>query len=338
MLKCNNISALLAAIASKQTLYLPTDGNDGKAHFTKWCESAEYSKKLNTVRSAKDFFFPHTENLMAFKLEGKSIEVIDTREEAEDFVIFGMRECDVKSLAVLDKVFLSDPVDTYYASRREHGILMSVACNFPLESCFCSTFGIDASKPCGDIACYIDGHDIYLDAKTEKGKSLLESLGDLCIECDDSAVKALQSIIKERLDNLPLSGLTTVGFGAGQTEKLFDDERWEAMSKACLGCGTCTYTCPTCQCYDIRDFDNGKSVCRYRCWDSCMYSDFTKMSAGQPRTSQMQRFRQRFLHKLVYFPENNDGLFSCVGCGRCLNHCPASLNIVKVMKELGGKK
>ena len=63
-----------------------------------------------------------------------------------------------------------------------------------------------------------------------------------------------------------------------------------------------------------------------------MYSDFTKMSAGQPRPTQLERFRQRFMHKLVYFPANNDGMYSCVGCGRCVEKCPSSLNIVKVIK------
>jgi predicted aldo/keto reductase-like oxidoreductase len=31
-------------------------------------------------------------------------------------------------------------------------------------------------------------------------------------------------------------------------------------------------------------------------------------------------------------------MFSCVGCGRCLAKCPISMNIVKVMKKIGGKK
>ena len=66
-----------------------------------------------------------------------------------------------------------------------------------------------------------------------------------------------------------------------------------------------------------------------------MYSDFTKMSAGQPRPTQLERFRQRFMHKLVYFPDNNDGIFGCVGCGRCLAKCPIHMNIVKVIKTLG---
>ena len=102
----------------------------------------------------------------------------------------------------------------------------------------------------------------------------------------------------------------------------------------CLGCGTCTFVCPTCQCYDIRDFNTGDGVVRFRCWDSCMYSDFTKMSAGNPRLTQLERFRQRFMHKLVYFPANNNGEYGCVGCGRCLAKCPISMNIVKVAKTL----
>jgi heterodisulfide reductase subunit C len=43
------------------------------------------------------------------------------------------------------------------------------------------------------------------------------------------------------------------------------------------------------------------------------------------------------MHKLVYFPERY-GMFSCVGCGRCLARCPISMNIVKVMKAIGGEE
>ena len=121
----------------------------------------------------------------------------------------------------------------------------------------------------------------------------------------------------------------------------FNSPVWEELYKPCLACGTCTFVCPTCQCYDIKDYDTGHGVQRYRCWDSCMYSDFTMKAHGNNRNSQMQRFRQRFMHKLVYYPVNNNGMFSCVGCGRCVEKCPSSLNIVKVIKAFenqGGEK
>lgn len=332
-----NIDSFFAAIAESNTLYIPQDTAAG-AKFEKWEQGKALSEALNTVRSAKDFFFPQTENLMDFKMDGKNIEIIDTREECEDFVIFGVRACDVKSFEVLDRVFLAEPADSYYKNRREHGIIISLACTKPAETCFCGTFGIDAASPEGDIVCHKTDDALYMQAMTDKGESLLKSLEKATEESDASAVSEQKELIKERLSRLPLSSLSADSFGGEKTSEFFNAPEWGELSESCLGCGTCTFVCPTCQCYDIRDFDTGNGVKRFRCWDSCMYSDFTKMSAGQPRLTQLERFRQRFMHKLVYYPANNDGLFSCVGCGRCLSKCPIQMNIVKVMKKLGGPK
>ncbi len=335
-LSLEKLPALFAAIAEKETLYLPVDTETG-AKYTRFCEGMTLSSALNTVRSAKDFFFPQTENLVEFKMEGKSIEVIDPRTESEDFVVFGVRSCDARSFSILDKVFLADPVDTYYKNRREHGTIVSMACTRPQETCFCGTFDIDATDPEGDVASWKTEDAIYFDAKTEKGGALLAALSDLLSDADSDAVNAQKEETKKILAKLPLKDLTTDGFGDVMMEK-FNAPEWKSLSEACLGCGTCTFVCPTCQCYDIKDFNTGHGIKRFRCWDSCMYSDFTKMAHGNPRTSQLERFRQRFMHKLVYFPANNNGEFGCVGCGRCLQKCPISMNIVKVMKTLGGKK
>ena len=329
------LDSLFSALAENNVLYMPVDTKTG-AKFEKWEDGKKLSDSLNTVRSAKDFFFPQTENLMDFKVEGKKIEVIDTRSETEDFVVFGVRACDVKSFDVLDRVFLAEPQDSYYKNRREHGVIMSLACTKPNETCFCTTFGIDAAEPAGDVVCHKTENALYLDAKTEKGEKLLKALEGITESTDDTAVTEQQKVTRERMANLPLASLKSDAFGDGKTKEFFDRPEWKELSESCLGCGTCTFVCPTCQCYDIKDFNTGHGVKRFRCWDSCMYSEFTKMSAGQPRLTQLERFRQRFMHKLVYFPTNNDGMFSCVGCGRCLAKCPIQMNIVKVMKKLGG--
>lgn len=331
----NQLDALLAAIAAQQKLYVPIDTAAG-AQFAPWSDGCKLSDALNTVRSPKDFFFPQTETLMKFRMEGKSIEIIDTRTESEPFVVFGVRACDAQAFDVLDRVFLADPVDTYYQNRRTHGVIVTMACTRPHETCFCGTFGIDPAAPAGDVACWKTADALYLDAKTDKGAALLDSVASLTEPADDEAVTAQQTEIRARMQRLPLANLRADAFGAGKTEAFFNDPAWAALSESCLGCGTCTFVCPTCQCYDIKDFNTGHGVQRFRCWDSCMYSEFTKMSAGQPRLTQLERFRQRFMHKLVYFPTNNDGMFSCVGCGRCVAKCPIQMNIVKVMKTLGG--
>ncbi len=334
----DKINEFFSAIAKSATLYLPTDQEDGNSKYTKWQEGAVWSEKLNTVRSPKDFFFPQTENLMEFKTEGKNIEVIDTRSATEDFVVFGVRACDVKSFEVLDRVFLSEPVDSFYASRREKGVIISVACSRPSETCFCGTFGINPQEPAGDISAWKEEGYLYLNANTEKGKALLENVEALTEEASEDAVNAQKEAVAKIMAKLPLADLKTDAFGGGKTNEFFNSPHWDELSEACLGCGTCTFVCPTCQCYDIKDFNTGNGVMRYRCWDSCMYSEFTRMAHGNNRLTQKERFRQRFMHKLVYYPENNEGLFSCVGCGRCLSKCPISMNIVKVMKKIGGEK
>ncbi|MBR7162122.1 MAG: 4Fe-4S dicluster domain-containing protein [Clostridia bacterium] len=340
MLKCSldKIQSLFAEISKSAKLYLPVDGTDGCASYGEWSEGVEWSNALNTTKSPKDFFFPQTEDLMKFKTQGKNIEIIDTRSESEDFVVFGVRACDAKSFDILDRVFLSEPQDSFYAMKRKHGIIVTAACTRPSETCFCQTFGIDPASPAGDIATWKTADALYLQANTEKGTALLEKLGDLLEECSDDAVNAQKEKTAAIMQKLPLKDLNTDAFGGGKTQELFNNPAWDELSQSCLGCGTCTFVCPTCQCYDIKDFNTGNGVIRYRCWDSCMYSEFTRMAHGNNRLTQKERFRQRFMHKLVYYPENNDGLFSCVGCGRCLAKCPISMNIVKVMKKIGGNK
>ena len=332
----SKIQELFAAIAADEALYIPAD-HAGQPEFMRWSEGIAMTDALNTVRSAKDFFFPQTEDLVSFKMEGKSIEIIDPRTETEDFVIFGVRACDARSFSILDRVFLVDPVDSYYANRREHGTIVSMACSRPAETCFCHSFGIDAAEPEGDAVCWKTEDALYIRANTEKGEKLLEKLRPMMEEADEAPVKAQQEKTREILGKLPLNSFTTEKFGGDVLLKVFNSEQWKSLSESCLGCGTCTFVCPTCQCYDIRDFKTGSGVKRFRCWDSCMYSDFTLMASGNPRTSQLERFRQRFMHKLVYFPANNDGIYGCVGCGRCLSKCPISMNIVKVAKCLEGE-
>ncbi len=337
-LERSRLNELFAAIAAEKALYLPIDVENGGARYTRWQDGAVLSEALNTRRSAKDFFFPQTEDLVEFQVDGKSIQVIDTRTEAEDFVIFGVRACDAASFDILDRVFLSDPIDSYYAERRKHGIIMTMACTAPEESCFCGAFGIDPTAPGGDISCWMDNDYLYLEANTEKGSALAASLGCLLYEADSAPVTAQAEQTRAIMAQLPLHELKPAAFTQKQLMDVFNSDKWSELSEACLGCGSCTFVCPTCQCYDIKDFDTGHGIKRMRTWDSCMYSEFTKMSAGNPRLTQLERFRQRFMHKLVYFPINNDGIYGCVGCGRCLRKCPISMNIVKVMKALGGSE
>lgn len=339
-----NLSALFQSIAENQEVYLPVEVS-GQVNYKAWTPDAKVSlETLKTVKSPKDAFFPQSENLYTVQRDGKKLSIQPEALKEQNFVVFGMKACDIQGVKVLDNVFLSDPVDSFYAARREHGTIVAMACHEPEESCFCKVFGIDCAEPTADVATWMVDGELYWKALTDKGEALTKAVESLLTEADGTDAEKLETektAIRAIVEKLPYSDLSLEGWNGDALTEKFNSPVWEELYKPCLACGTCTFVCPTCQCYDIKDYDTGHGVKRYRCWDSCMYSDFTMMAHGNNRTSQLQRFRQRFMHKLVYYPANNNGMYSCVGCGRCVEKCPASLNIVKVIKAFekqGGDK
>jgi ferredoxin len=62
-----------------------------------------------------------------------------------------------------------------------------------------------------------------------------------------------------------------------------------------------------------------------------MFALFTLHASGQnPRPTKRERLRQRFMHKLKYFPELYGGKVGCVGCGRCVLYCPVNIDIREI--------
>ena len=335
----DKIDSLFELIGSKQPLYLPVDNNSGKADFARWEKGTKLSESLKTTRSAKDFFFPKTEHMVSYELNGQEVKVVDPRKEVEDFVIFGVRACDAKGFTAIDTVYLNmDPVDSYYKNRREHGTVIVLACNDPAKTCFCSTFGIDASLAAspagGDVSCWLTDGKYYFQANTDKGKAFVENAKAVLTDSADAAVEEVKKDIKAKVEAQPFAHLDLSKFQGKDMLKIFNSKVWDKVSEPCVGCGTCTYVCPTCMCFDVRDFDTGNGVRQIRCWDSCMYNDFTQMAAENPRHTQKERSRQRFMHKLMYYPMAHEGMYSCVGCGRCVENCPVNMNIVKVIKAI----
>ena len=263
----DKLPVLISSIAKNEKLYLPVDKKDDISVYKEYEEGDALSTKLNTLRSAKDFFFPQVQPLVKFRTEGQKIEVIDEREEPADYVIFGVRACDVRSFDVLDNVFLADPVDTYYKAKREHATVVSFACSAPGETCFCHSFGIDAAAPAGDARFWIIGDEVYFEALTEKGKKFAESidfksLGASEDASNEEAVKKEQDRVHGIQAKLPLYNLKPVDNRDKELE-VFNSELWKQLSDKCLGCGSCTFVCPTCQCFDIEEFRRSDSQYNY---------------------------------------------------------------------------
>ena len=175
------LNDLYAKINKTMGLFIPVK-KAGEVNYAVWGEGKEVSlETLKTVKSPKNMFFPQSENMMKFKTEGKNLSIIDVRDEKRPFVLFGVKACDYKAIEVLDKVFLAEPVDTYYQSRRESTTIVTLACSKPEESCFCKVFDIDATAPQGDVTTWLDGEYLYWQANTEKGENLTSLVKELTV-------------------------------------------------------------------------------------------------------------------------------------------------------------
>ena len=122
------LNELYAKINESMGLYIPVK-KAGEVNYDIWGEGKEVSlETLKTVKSPKNMFFPQSENMMKFKTEGKNLSVESMNLEKRPFVLFGVKACDYKAIKVLDKVFLADPVDTFYQSS---SILFSIDSRYP---------------------------------------------------------------------------------------------------------------------------------------------------------------------------------------------------------------
>ena len=192
----DQMSTLFSAISALKTLYVPVE-KGGEVTFGVWSETEKVRlDALKTVKSAKDLFFPQAETMMGFKVDGKNIEIQVPDEKMDEFVVFGVRACDAKSFEILDKVFLAEPVDTYYALRRKSGIVNCAACTRPEESCFCNVFGIDATAPAGDIVTWTVDGTLYWEAKTEKGEAFTAQLSEYLAEAS-AEEEAAETVITD---------------------------------------------------------------------------------------------------------------------------------------------
>jgi len=114
-------------------------------------------------------------------------------------------------------------------------------------------------------------------------------------------------------------------FAAALRKVTFDrvpERLWQEMGERCLGCGGCTFVCPTCSCFTVADAQAGDAGERSRLWDSCLYETYTLEASGHnPRARRQHRVKARFFHKLSYQFARRNGVHGCVGCGRCVAVC-----------------
>ena len=86
----DNLSQLYAAIAEKQSLFLPikTAGQVNFGLYTEGCEAD--IDTLKTVKSGKDIFFPQSEVLYRVRKEDGKFAIEGEAPRSTPFVVFGI--------------------------------------------------------------------------------------------------------------------------------------------------------------------------------------------------------------------------------------------------------
>jgi sulfhydrogenase subunit beta (sulfur reductase) len=305
----------------------------GKTQFCEVSDIDEVELDLNDyTATTKKVMFPQTETMFAFRSTPDGVDVEDSG-PAQKTVVFGIRPCDARSFVTLDPLFTKDFDDPYYMKRREATVLIGHACVEPTNRCFCPSVSGSPSGTEGLDVLLTDIEDSYhVQVVTDKGKqalsgakSLLTPAGDAEKKKKQAADKASSEKIRRSVDLKKMHDLLPKAFGLPE---------WKEMGNKCIGCGICTYNCPTCHCFDIQDEGTPYQGRRLRTWDACMFSEFTVHASGEnPRHDRSARLRNRMMHKFSYYPRNL-GFISCVGCGRCIELCPVNEDLIQILNTV----
>ncbi len=289
----------------------------------------------NTRNAPKQFLFPAREEIMKYTRVGRDLVLSEVESPRAEVVLFAVRPCDARSFFLLDMLFdqAEKYQDPHYIDRREKTTVISLACvHPPYGTCFCTAVdGSPVSKEGTDIMLTDLGDGYLAEFLTPKGESWLPKFGELAVA--DSAAASKQDNIATQAAR-EIKPIQATGEIKSILDRSFEHAFWDTIHGKCLKCGTCTYLCPTCHCFDINDERQGADGVRIRNWDSCMFPLFTRAASGHnPRTSQKERWRQRVMHKFKYYPDNF-GAMACVGCGRCVRHCPVNIDIRKIIADI----
>ncbi len=286
---------------------------------------------LRTIIPPKKYLTKPKEVIFNFHVEKGFEEVIEDGEKKR--ILFGLHPCDIHGIKILDVVFNQQYKDPYYAKRRENTAIIGLSC-MPDEKCFCKSMNTDYTEDGFDLALSDIGDDYLVAVGTSLGDDIVTERQYLFEDVEEEHRKKYLEFRKKRNESFQLK------LDIDDLPYILDLEQaspiWEELGERCLTCGSCSMVCPTCYCFNIYDELNldAKSGRRIKQWDACLFKDYALVAGGHNfREERAERVKNRYYHKQFRMVEQY-GEPSCVGCGRCINACPAGIDVVEVLTKI----
>lgn len=304
--------------------------------------------------SARSWFLPQQQKLWsATKNQGSQTDYDifyppeRAQRQSQKLAFIGLRACDLKAIAIQDRVFLPDAAvhkqqeqsqqpnfhQQEYAAGRENTLIIAVNCTSHASTCFCTSMQSGPHVTQGyDIALTevhpsseppAPNHYFVATSGSEAGHKLLQQLA--LPNATEAETRTAKNAVNTNATAIPKHDFSGV---PASMKHQPEHPAWEEIAQTCLACGNCTLVCPTCFCTTVEDSTNltGDTAERWLKWDTCFSEGHSYIHGGQVHGSIASRYRQWASHKLSSW-HDQFGESGCVGCGRCVAWCPVGIDI-----------
>ncbi len=292
----------------------------------------------NTSNCARDYLLPDAETVFE---SGPSHDSITAAKRPEEFVLFGIRPCDVKAVSLLDRFFARTFEDNLYFDKRKKATIVAFGCERLCQDSFCTETKtgpfLDPARDEFDMQLIPVNGRYVVQVGSDKGLALWEDsrtyFEDITEKDKGKARDTIHRAVRQELRfNLKDVYEKLKSGKAGE-------DIWKDIASRCQSCGLCLFICPTCSCFTVNDGNirpDGKMK-RARQRDACYFRGFTRLSGGHnPVIGQAEMIKRKYMHKLVQQIDEFQ-MSGCVGCGRCNKVCVGNVDWLENIIKMQGK-
>jgi len=329
----SKLKPLADAIAGQMDLYVPKKVGEHFV-FNRYDAQTAGEIEFNNIRACT----PVKEFLLPIREVAATYPAAAPLQETRPFAVMGLKECDLRSIEILDKVFAEEQFkDPLYMARRQKMFIISSDCNDPGESCFCCLFeGKGYSDSSFDLNVSQTKDGFVVEAGSGKGHNFIEQHDELFADVPASLLaernenrKKVQKSLEEK--NVLFDKDIDIRQAVLDSQ---DSEVYDEQAQRCIECQACTRVCPTCHCFYLYDTKQSDYFAKMKMWDSCMRFTYAAVAGGaNPNKVLGDRMKHRLMHKFVHFLDRY-GINMCVGCGRCVDADAGGMDLRDILKRI----